>query len=451
MDLVALVVLGAVTVTAASTATNAMCSRISDDSSSTCRTLEETALLQAQWREAQSLRIPAKIEDLVLKLALEDVHRTAVAAHRAAAVPTEQHRVTTALQAAAVEHHDTPLATLQQPVEWNFTKGDPEAIKQWIAWDRAEGWSSPSRPGVNLSNKEVWPDLKGAPKGWNFGLADPQVFVLSMPLRATRRQRFKQQIESLCLSADLHWAPALDGSRIPPELRWMNGFVDKQSWDYSRPGNWACYASHLAILRQAHAACPTCDVVVFEDDIVFAPDFKKRWASFLSALPSDWDLLRIGGQSQWEPPFEITADYIRAKAVSNTWGYVVRARSVDSLAKLLAEMPIRGNWGIDAVFQLFSKDLPMYSPLVPLVFAASECHDTEKLINKEGCETAETLRKSERRLYEAWPLGYARTYCRSPSDLRAPGREHCVANTSDACCPYVSPPRGMLSGSPNTC
>jgi len=225
----------------------------------------------------------------------------------------------------------------------------------------------------------------------------------------------------------------------------MNGFVETRIWDYTRPGNWACYASHLAILREAYQKCPTCDLMVYEDDVIFAPNFKQRWEHLLSTLPSDWDISRIGAQSQWKPPFAVTPEYLYSSAVANTWGYVVRAAKVKILADLLAGMPMKGSWGVDAVMQLFNKELKTYSPAVPLIEAASACHDTDVKPGDTECETVEILQRAADQLKKSWPQGYCRRYCKATGVLRT-GNQTCLDDRGEMCCPYHCPPYAEMQG-----
>eukprot|EP00927_Polykrikos_kofoidii_P010432 TRINITY_DN14402_c0_g1_i1.p1 TRINITY_DN14402_c0_g1~~TRINITY_DN14402_c0_g1_i1.p1 ORF type:complete len:462 (-),score=59.47 TRINITY_DN14402_c0_g1_i1:190-1533(-) len=338
----------------------------------------------------------------------------------------------------------------RHPVEWNFTVGSADVKARWEAWDSAEGWSAYPRPGVDLSDTIAWPAVVGREGGWRLGLSKPRVVVLSMPQRSARRQQIKRSFEQLCLDANVIWAPALVGSKIPADLKWMLGRIDDTSFDNDKPGMWACYASHLAILRDAHRECPDCDLVVLEDDIVFAGDFRVRWTEFFTSLPADWDLLRLGGQALWTPPFTITKHHIRAESVSNTWGFVVRARSVNLLANRLANLPVRGSWGIDAVFTLF-EEFAMYAPVIPLIQGASDCHDTaEARLHQTGCESPTSLANAAEATYERWPQGWVRTYCSSKGSVNEATSENprCEDTLSERCCPYHTPPvKAMPHGS----
>jgi GR25 family glycosyltransferase involved in LPS biosynthesis len=320
------------------------------------------------------------------------------------------------------------------------------ALLEFKAWDRQHGWTAPHRPGIDLSDKSVWPALPAATDGWDTGLVKPKVMVVSMRQRAIRRQSFKFQFESMGWNLGAEWAPAMDGSAMPERLRWLKGFVDLNSWDHDKPGNWGCYLSHLAILREAQVKYPGSDLVVFEDDVVFTPRLQERWNTFFAAVPKDWSIIRLGGQSLWEPSFEATPKWVRAKAVANTWGYVVRAKAVPRLADLLAELPIRGNWGVDAVMQLFTEELKTYVPTVPLVYASGWCSDSSSETPGHGCgSTQAAIRHRIASLHARWPQGYIHTYCTArgllhPAHQASQSWPGCKDLSSDTCCPYKDPP-----------
>lgn len=337
---------------------------------------------------------------------------------------------------------------------WGFdeSKANATALRLFEAWDRENGATAPHPPGVDLADKDAWPDVKPS-GGWDLGLKSPQAFVVSMAQRAARRKNFKKRFQEVGWNLAAEWMPAVEGAKCPIELRWLKGFEDKSSWDYDKPGNWGCYLSHLALLRKSHARCPTCDLVVFEDDAVFVPKFKERWASFMEAVPKDWSILRLGAQSLWEPSYEATPEYVHASSVSNTWGYVVRADAVEKLAKGLAELPVKGAWGVDAVMQLFTQELKTFVPRVPLVQAVGGCSDSSAKNPGHGCDldTDAGLKERLTQLVARWPQGYFRTYCVGKGAMR-PGHQPlakisetaCADTSSYTCCPYDNPPEAAM-------
>merc|ERR1712137_722740 len=201
--------------------------------------------------------------------------------------------------------------------------------------------------------------------------------------------------------------------------------------------------------RESYAICPTCDLVVFEDDIVFVPGFREKWTKFLEALPPDWDYIKLGAGGLWVPSFEATPNYIHVRAPAENFGYVVRARALKGLADHIATIPVRGAWGLDATLQLFTSDFKFFVPKMPLVMSASGCHDTaESRLRKEDCETVKTLQSGFLNLMRNWPSGYTRTYCNSSDpEMIVPdkdakkkyGTSSCSIIEAEVCCPYKIP------------
>jgi len=337
-----------------------------------------------------------------------------------------------------------------QQLAWGFGADvNQSALAEFNAWDLQQGWSAPSRPGVNYADLADWPVVSAPEEGWDLGLNNPRAVVLSMPKRTARRHAFKQQFQEVGWNMGASWAAGLDGTAMPERLKWLKGFVDHSTWDWNQAGTWGCYLAHLAVLRDHQAVCPTCDLIVFEDDVVFSPKFEQRWKSFLSKVPEDWSILRLGASALWEPSFEATPDYIHAKAVANRWGYVMRAKAVGRLADLLAGLPVKGNWGGDAVMQLFTDELKTYVPAVPLVHAVGFCHATQVGGLNQGCkeDNAASLQARVADMHAKWPQGYIRTYCSSKGVLHEAHKNHDYESVgckdrlnSDTCCPYKDPP-----------
>jgi len=341
-------------------------------------------------------------------------------------------------------------------VEWSWGFDEfnvnVSALHEFEAWDRAHGAMAKERPDIDINDLEAWPEVKPS-EGWDSGLQRPAAVVVSMPQRAARRSHFAQRFLEVGWKVEAEWLPAVDGASIPSELRWLRGHIDETSWDHDKPGNWGCYLSHLALLRRHHARCSTCDLVVFEDDAVFVPDFQKRWAAFMQVVPQDWSILRLGAQSLWEPSWKVTDDFIQASSVSNTWGYVVRAAAVQVLADRLAHLPVKGQWGVDAVMQLFTVELKTYVPRVPLVYAVGGCSDSSASHPGEGCDLDGESRLADRvkNLVQNWPQGYVRTYCTGPGAMRPDhqplaniSQEACTDLSSETCCPYMNPPKAAM-------
>merc|ERR1712194_681024 len=252
---------------------------------------------------------------------------------------------------------------------WNFSGGNVNetAAKEFEAWDLKHSWTSGQR-GVDYTDEKKWPPLRNSASGWDPKiLTKPRTYVVSMKERMPRRRNFQKSFQNVGWNLNAFWAAAYDGGPVPVHLWWMAGKgLDKDNDGYGKPGRWGVYLSHLGIMLESYALCPTCDLVVFEDDVVFIPKFQEWWEGFIADLPEDWQMLRLGGQSFWEPSFYFKGNVVKSRAVANCWGYIIKATSLGEYIRRLLAIPVVGDWQIDAVFQLFADDMPMYSPKVPM-------------------------------------------------------------------------------------
>ena len=63
-----------------------------------------------------------------------------------------------------------------------------------------------------------------------------------------------------------------------------------------KSGVWGCLLSHQAVLQKA-ITDGSANVLVLEDDAIFKDDFAVKVAAFLPAVPTDWDIIMLGGQN----------------------------------------------------------------------------------------------------------------------------------------------------------
>jgi hypothetical protein len=87
-------------------------------------------------------------------------------------------------------------------------------------------------------------------------------------------------------------------------------------------GAYGCLRSHVAAV--AAAAADGCDsLLVFEDDVEFAPDLDARFAKAWAELPPDWSFLYLGG-SHRDAPSPLGPTTARATLTLSTFAYAVR-------------------------------------------------------------------------------------------------------------------------------
>ena len=78
---------------------------------------------------------------------------------------------------------------------------------------------------------------------------------------------------------------------------------------------YACALSHISLIRHAQQEKMEY-VVIFEDDIEFAPNFIEE----VNKIGDDWDMFMLGGHGGYRKP---RGDYFIVKECAGTYGYVV--------------------------------------------------------------------------------------------------------------------------------
>jgi hypothetical protein len=74
-------------------------------------------------------------------------------------------------------------------------------------------------------------------------------------------------------------------------------------------------------------------VLIFEDDAVFDPQFKEKFASFIAELPSDWDMLWLGALHK-DAPVKISEHVARITKANSTFAYAIRNTAYDEFIEL---------------------------------------------------------------------------------------------------------------------
>ena len=144
------------------------------------------------------------------------------------------------------------------------------------------------------------------------------------------------------------WAAFVDGCPIAESVKKFDA-VDGATCTVpsvsSIPaGAWGCLQSHLAILRKAMLHGLHRDggiVVAFEDDAVFAPDFRERSLDLISRCPGGWDMIYLGGQhthGSERHPRRVADGIVQAYSVNRTHAFVVRGAAIAAAYVHLADL-----------------------------------------------------------------------------------------------------------------
>ncbi len=113
-----------------------------------------------------------------------------------------------------------------------------------------------------------------------------------------------------------------------------NNVVLPHDWIHS-PGAYGCLRSHVQVVREARDAGAS-SVLIFEDDAVFDPDFKEKFAAFFPELPDDWDMLYFGALHKDEPIVigERDGHMGRISKANSTFAYAIRNTVFDAFIEL---------------------------------------------------------------------------------------------------------------------
>lgn len=111
-----------------------------------------------------------------------------------------------------------------------------------------------------------------------------RVLVINLDRRPDRWNSFKKNLPTDWPFRAPERFRAIDGRHVKPPDWWREG-----------GGAWGCYRSHARVLEDC-LQNGIGNVLVLEDDAVFCDHFSAEARTFLSNVPSDWEMLYLGGQ-----------------------------------------------------------------------------------------------------------------------------------------------------------
>jgi GR25 family glycosyltransferase involved in LPS biosynthesis len=120
---------------------------------------------------------------------------------------------------------------------------------------------------------------------------------------------------------------AVDGSRVEVPEVWRG-----------REGVYGCLRSHLDVVAAAREARLD-DLLIFEDDVEFAPDLGPRFERAMGQRPDDWDILYFGGIHA-ERPRPVGDSLARVSRTLSTFAYAIRARAFQALLEIDPALPV---------------------------------------------------------------------------------------------------------------
>jgi hypothetical protein len=120
-------------------------------------------------------------------------------------------------------------------------------------------------------------------------------------------------------------------------------------------GNLGCTASHRALLEIiSYQQWPR--VLILEDDFeVCVSDFNERFSEMIEEVPTDWDMLYLGGAYGEPPQYRHSDHVIRINRIMTTSSYAVTAQMARRLAPYVS-----GGGPIDSVYGNFHSQTNSY-------------------------------------------------------------------------------------------
>ncbi len=163
-----------------------------------------------------------------------------------------------------------------------------------------------------------------------------RVYVINLARRRDRWDAFFKRIPTNWPFRFPEKYKAIDGGLALPPDWWRGG-----------DGAWGCYKTHLRIMEDC-LSNEVDSVLILEDDAVFVDDFNRKVKTFWEELPSDWEMVYLGGQHIQETirlPRRVNERVYRPFNVNRCHAYGFRNRN--AIAKAYRHLNDFANWNVD--------------------------------------------------------------------------------------------------------
>ncbi len=147
-----------------------------------------------------------------------------------------------------------------------------------------------------------------------------RVVVISLDRSSDRLDAFFREVPDPWPFAPPSVMRAIDGKKVKPPP----GYQAKPP-----AGSWGCFRSHYRVLEDALNE-DVDSILVFEDDVAFVPRFAERAQNFFAALPSDWEIIYLGGKHlhrEIQLPIRVNPEVYRPFNVHSSFAYGLRGRA----------------------------------------------------------------------------------------------------------------------------
>jgi len=149
----------------------------------------------------------------------------------------------------------------------------------------------------------------------------PLAFCINLARRSDRWALASAEFKKAGI--DVRRFDAIDGETYPSHLL---PATPPLKWPLTA-GPYCCLLSHLSVISLAkNADLP--GVLIFEDDLWLADDFKVRCDAFLREVPDDWDMIYLNGRVMLDRA-RVSTQVVRPSYVYNCFAYAVSAKAYD--------------------------------------------------------------------------------------------------------------------------
>jgi GR25 family glycosyltransferase involved in LPS biosynthesis len=148
----------------------------------------------------------------------------------------------------------------------------------------------------------------------------PHKVCISLDRRPDRWQRMQAELARHGIEAVTRFS-AVDGNTLTLPAHWRH-----------TAGAFGCLLSHVQVVQNARDRGHE-SVLIFEDDAVFDPEFKIKFASFIEEVPADWDMLYFGALHKDEP-LKVRDHVYRITNANSTYAYALKRTIFDDFLEL---------------------------------------------------------------------------------------------------------------------
>lgn len=203
-----------------------------------------------------------------------------------------------------------------------------------------------------------------------------QVVLVNMNRSTDRLQKITKQLEREGISFTRF--EAVDGSELAPET--VSQLTTPFCTRFCSKSMIGCGASHIGVWKLAHSQGWN-TVLVLEDDVYFADDYKETLEQAMQQMPDDWDMVYLGCDGVCSKQTRISGFQSENVFVpAFPLGFHAYALSRQGYTKLL-NIASKVNYHIDFQVACHQRGLNMYAVHPTCVYQDADCESTNMQSN----------------------------------------------------------------------